>query len=106
MNIEREIIEINVLPEFQGKKNVIAQVSWAVIFEDEGFESIARVQTDFSPEAGENPFRAIEDISDEEILNMCYMKEGADGFINMLATSHRAEIARQKFHSSLEVYER
>ena len=106
MDIEREVIQINVLPEHEGRKNVIGSVMWRIVFTDEGVESVAAIHTVLDVYENQSDYVDIENLSDDDIMDRCIGVEGGDDFLTVLAQNHSQEIARKKLFNALVVYER
>lgn len=103
MNITPILTQKAAFPEFNGDKNVLARVIWSIEFEDEGYTSMAEVITIIDQDA--TPGLLIDELTDEQILEICLNQEGGKEWMDYLTNTHRVQIAEMKFNDLIEVYE-
>jgi hypothetical protein len=104
MNITPYIYRVGVRSKHQGQQNVVAEVFWALLFEDEGFESLASTHTlleikDLSS------FTPIEQLTKEQIVAWCVEAQGGQPYLDNLTTYHTFQVEFQKRRAGIEEYE-
>lgn len=103
LEVTKVIQQKLVYPSKGGYTNLIGMVEWSIIFNVDGIESIASINTMLNTDSVVN-FKPIEELADDEIIAMCLVHEGGEGFVDMLLEQHAPVIEYRRMMSQLEPY--
>jgi hypothetical protein len=85
------LINVFVLPEYNGYQNVISRVHWALRFENNGISSDAFIETFLNIDNIQG-FISANQIGNERLLEWVYNKQGGDAFVASLEPFHIEQI--------------
>jgi hypothetical protein len=91
MNITKVLYNVYVVPNYNGKSNVIQRVRWGIVFEKDGFTSEAGIETTLDISDTGN-FISIDNLGNTEVLEWAYQAQGGDGFLSYITPHHEEQV--------------
>lgn len=98
MNITKQLANVFVVPEQDGKQNVIRRVHWLITFEDGGYESTGFVET-FLDVDNSQEFIACTQVGNSRLLEWAYAAQGGDAYLDEILPFHAEQIKLKKLRS-------
>lgn len=103
MNITKQLTEVFVIPEYNGRQNVIRRVLWQITFEEDGVKSTAGIETFLDIDNIEN-FVPANEVGNELLLQWVLEIQGGDSFISAIQPYHEEDLTYAKKCAGLETY--
>jgi hypothetical protein len=103
MNSTKKLLEIFVIPDSNGYKDVIFRVIWAIDFEDGGFVSTAGFET-FLPVDNIQNFIPANQVGTARLLQWVYDVQGGDVFLEQIKAFHADRILYEKANAGTQRY--
>jgi len=88
------ITELRALPQVDGLADVVAVVSWQVVFTRDGQQTFGGGETHLNPPDGSN-FTPITQVTEQQVVDWVVAKEGGDEFLQMLYGIHEGALSEK-----------